>query len=426
MQHNYGDDVIIYHDNTIGEREFATIKGVGLWFVSLEKSRRDRNLQNRTENHFYKCFSRCKELKNMNTFATSILLCCCFVGMPLSTSVTLNLQGLSELSSFIHTLKEASNEFATRSKRQVDPVTILQCNSAVLVTECDSGLSQGIANIYAQCGRNELAAVVANGCAKSDSGQPCTQGIIDTILSFRNILLYCIDNLLPNVSCSSQCRTALETIQSELGCCINAFYNDTRISSTFIPYFTDLWWKCGLEDVGTCSNIPSFVPGTRFPPCSDSSAFQSALSYKCTQTRLQQVLNALAEAGDKCQYLVESNVNACAQRCNGNFCGVNTLVNSTAIIDLRYAISICTDSLFCSSNCKSALNSVRTSSGCCLNNLYNSSSPLQVTSYELWNRCGVVSPGFCPNMATAGASTYESSVFIVVAMVITGFKLIFS
>ena len=70
---------------------------------------------------------------------------------------------------------------------------------------------------------------------------------------------------------------------------------------------------------------------------------------------------------------------------------------------LNSAVALCSDKTQCLPNCDSALQSLSTTVGCCLNNFLNNSELVlgdlgeyeTLVSNELWKECGVETPGLC-------------------------------
>lgn len=68
----------------------------------------------------------------------------------------------------------------------------------------------------------------------------------------------------------------------------------------------------------------------------------------------------------------------------------------------------------CDEYCFDALDSFSLELGCCVNTLYNMSTPDHSTRYQLWDACDIHKPTFCDDIGrtTAGAKNLESSLNI--------------
>ena len=73
----------------------------------------------------------------------------------------------------------------------------------------------------------------------------------------------------------------------------------------------------------------------------------------------------------------------------------------------------------CASECATLLETLRNDHGCCLNNILNNSYIILVDSrtadlvnYNLWSRCNVNSPGFCPTESDAAALLINNILYV--------------
>ena len=92
-------------------------------------------------------------------------------------------------------------------------------------------------------------------------------------------------------------------------------------------------------------------------------------------------------------------VQECSRDENGRFC-----------YELRHNASNCTNSVttncpylspysagyHCTDSCRDALENLKSNTGCCLNDLYNTTSPSSnFLNTGLWSACGIIRPDFC-------------------------------
>ena len=74
----------------------------------------------------------------------------------------------------------------------------------------------------------------------------------------------------------------------------------------------------------------------------------------------------------------------------------------------------------CASECVTLLETLRNDHGCCLNNILNNSyitlvdrRTADLVNYNLWSRCNVNSPGFCPTESDAAALLINNILYVV-------------
>ena len=340
-------------------------------------------------------------------------------------------------------LKHASNP---RAKRQTTQDNILECAESIADVQCTSSFNLGLADTYAQCGRNDLATITANYCSSNEMRELCAAKISGGLNGLVSALTNCSTEIAPgSTTCSSACSTALQTLRNSFGCCINSLFNVTVVTggfsitaafTTFTPIFSSsLWEKCSVQTVGECPNVPSFTPGNRNPPCTVVEAFQAITTYQCTQTNIQPVLDAL-NRNSNCQFYTTILVNGCGQRSNGDLCVVDAIANPAPNL-FGAVITNCSSFLTTQpcpgSSCTTAIEQFRNNSGCCVNNIFNSSivaaaSPgaALLTSIALWDACGVSSPGFCTSTLVGGsASTDKAFGVMLIAIAAAVVKFIF-
>ena len=220
--------------------------------------------------------------------------------------------------------------------------------------------------------------------------------------------------------CSSACKSSLSLFAAEFGCCIHV----SRISwfvednPHILILSSALWSFCGLKRPKTCSNVPSLPTSTIAGSCTYGcyAYARSALICEHVGAQLIETYNTCGRKGSALEL--------------GQLCGLND--KGTACFELQftdntdYLLSVYTScfnyfsSGACTDRCKKALRQFRSKYGCCVN-VYNgtafgdSSQLLSsiVTSYGLWSRCGVESPGMCslPDEIETGNRTYNVQAF---------------
>ncbi len=68
-------------------------------------------------------------------------------------------------------------------------------------------------------------------------------------------LILALCGLTPTVSCSAECRDALEEFRSNLGCCVQTLFNSSVFGLDLLPIAShQLWSVCGVESVELCAD----------------------------------------------------------------------------------------------------------------------------------------------------------------------------
>lgn len=66
---------------------------------------------------------------------------------------------------------------------------------------------------------------------------------------------------IPTETCSDGCSRGLQQASNELGCCVDAVYNNTFVSE-YLPFAEySLWSKCGVVTPGVCSSASALSMG---------------------------------------------------------------------------------------------------------------------------------------------------------------------
>ena len=137
------------------------------------------------------------------------------------------------------------------------------------------------------------------------------------------------------------------------------------------------------------------------------------------QPRCGDLLIALYNRCNAPQFSIDSVRGGCARNSAGRLCYelLGNLVN-----DLTRVITNCNSqsSTACTSDCRSALSTFGSNSGCCINIINSTTITTSLTSYQysLWSGCGVDTPGFC-NLATSSLSSAEVPKFFKTLFLLT-------
>ena len=300
-------------------------------------------------------------------------------------------------------------EYHKIHKRQVDTDQYRRCQGTIWAQECTNGLYQELADLALRCGQSQAAQNLFNGCQQNPMGVYCG---IATGEKIPAILAACRGS-----NCTQQCRNLL---MNELGCCINVILNDTSdqyYTPTAFNY--SLWTSCGVEPVpNDCTNTLIQRSILIDPSCTLSDYIQRRGNILCSTRYIEPVLEALANEND-CEIYSQ----VIREQCGVNEAGVLCYaVNATSIFGNVY--SVCTTTIAstsCSAECRAGLQSIRSSAGCCINNIFNGSAELfgsqhPIFTYEFWRRCGVTTPGICEaqfNSATTNTALNKLALILV-------------
>lgn len=168
----------------------------------------------------------------------------------LATNVT------RECSNALFTVTGSSNvdsNLATLNPDHVDLYVML----------CNANCGQKIVDFFVNCGRNvdfELSL-----CTMREDGTLCYEASVLAMNDTNRAVTECLP---VTSSCSNTCRTELQNFQTNLGCCINSFYNSTGL--TFQPRNITtyaLWSSCMLQPLGICESTLSVGNGAMSVVC---------------------------------------------------------------------------------------------------------------------------------------------------------------
>ena len=121
------------------------------------------------------------------------------------------------------------------------------------ITLCNARCGQKIVDFFVNCGRNvdfELSL-----CTMREDGTLCYEASVLAMNDTNRAVAECLP---VTSSCSNTCRTELQNFRTNLGCCVNSFYNST--GQTFQPRNITtyaLWSSCMLQTPGICESTLS-------------------------------------------------------------------------------------------------------------------------------------------------------------------------
>ena len=266
--------------------------------------------------------------------------------------------------------------------------------------------------------------------------------------------------------CRDRCQNALRDFSTDLGCCINTFYNDTFPFFTDLQYIlpdlnysidTSLWDTCGIPYPNECSSnlfprpnsiTPVIITPTPTPtPTPTLTALPNSLCTGVEETAIFsdsclsllskfQTQNGLRRIASN----IESTSELCSSECAGNYVRLCNEAgkNSSTILDLfcgqynneycggliadsysmlRQNLSVCEGSSYsdfnCSAECQSALVTIGVELGCCVYALTQTSvserAGIRLLDKLLWSSCGLDLPQPCPDPFQSDVEEHTTS-----------------
>ena len=171
-----------------------------------------------------------------------------------------------------------------------------------------------------------------------------------------------------------------------------------------------------------CLNTLILRPTSRDPSCTSSDYKQRKGNIACSTRYIEPILEALAKETD-CEIYSQVIHEVCGVNEVGDLCYA---VDTTSIY--RNVNSVCTTTTSCSAGCRAGLQSIRSSAGCCINNIFNGTANEIVNvsdpilTYEFWRRCGVATPGICEaqfNSATTNTALNKLALILLPILMAT-------
>ncbi len=288
---------------------------------------------------------------------------------------------------------------------------------------------EDLLEIMVNCGESDRARLVSNYCAR-DEGADLYCGAAEAYPALIGTTsIYC-GSAIQGGNCSDECRNGLMDIHSSLGCCTNAFYNNTGLYAIFAPVLSyPLWSSCGVDPPdNTCDGaLPYTLPATPQRTCTLDEI------HACRKVDTDVIRNAVPEG---CEAITQYNMARCSHMDASDdglcFAGLGTDTGVTIPSIISDCATAVTQS--CSSSCNETLENFVVSRGCCVNTLYNStfstvtglsSSIPTFQNRMLFDVCGVEAPPLtCPDvtptMGTDGSLPFKSfTLMMLLPLIIT-------
>ena len=315
------------------------------------------------------------------------------------------------------------------AKRQITPTfeDLVDCANTAFGYLCgSSGYTQGLVDIALGCRNESYARDVAIGCSTIEGGGFCVTETLRFLLdaSVAEDAPSCL-GVVSLESCPSNCSSFLQSVSSRLGCCINTFLNTTESGVVDPLYDYRLWGLCNvpLPPMSSCENGLQFNPPQDAQQCTLQQLESQSATYQCMPSVGQPLIDALQQ-NSKCDDITQIFVDYCSVNQNNDFCVVVTGadITSDAVMPSNNPLysSLLADcssssSTSCSPSCRSAINDISNSFGCCVNVFNDTDSAPSQLSYGVWSRCGVQTPGVCAasTLTRSGAATVQGFAWMI-------------
>ena len=335
--------------------------------------------------------------ENMRTHLLSSIVLVCFSGFLVQLGAT-----------------SASQHSAIKKREEGESFQDAAfCFSSLIDYICSSNWAPYVLNQLAVCGEREFHDIIVlrSTCAVSERGDFC--GSASFLYDQDGTRLMDIQNncsavLESGSNCPSNCRTLLEELKENLGCCIS-FINDTQQVPAVVNY--RVWNTCNISlPAKRCDNGLIIDNFSSFHRCSDAELYHRVYRQAlCRPSVGQPYVNFLLMISSRCPYLLLE------ARYVVNLCSFNEAEFPCELFSEREVDSldsICELSFMsgnCSSECKGRIKELSNSLGCCVNHYNTSDSPPLGLSYSLWASCEVESPGFCESSLKLSVETDAGS-----------------
>ena len=280
------------------------------------------------------------------------------------------------------------------------------CHSILHADGCTNGRFQEYVYALLRCNELKQAQDYQDSCRRNSMERYC--GEMDNSMISSNVSEACD---ITGSSCNPECKNVLINARSEFGCCVNLNNDSSHL------YSYSLWSRCGVELVTEeCSPSTITASSEVDSSCKGKTVQESFISATCRQQYVESTRKRLS-ATEGCQGFVYPPSNMCNANGNGVYCNLLMDFNITEV-----SVN-CNNTSTCDPGCLQTINNTTNVLGCCINDLYNSTSNrLDWMSYEFWSRCGLQSPGFCKQYLNNGSVFIKaSSSLIIIAAIIAMF-----
>lgn len=239
------------------------------------------------------------------------------------------------------------------------------------------------------------------GCAVNASGSYCFWIARTNQNVLRDVAILQDNNNVCSFtgSCISECRSVLQRLSNELGCCYNAFSDilDEYPYSQFTTIYNDtLLSLCDVEtETETCEGIFDLTIPEPSTNCTDQSETLQSIDASCMNPALLTYyysLDCTRLSGD-----IRRDFPLCGFR-NGQYCFESSDNFNQDVDEARMICNRDTD--LCSTDCMRRLSGIKEDYGCCARGLGIANSDLP------WSPCGIDPPNeYCDVRLTSSSVT---------------------
>ena len=311
------------------------------------------------------------------------------------------------------------------------------CSKVVLHAWCSAETTHRSIHTWSSCDYDHIVPFYEKRCRLNDKGHYCGSSF-DYYTDIQEANTECLEGD-KSMGCSYTCRTKLEVLHEEIGCCINEILNTTKTSWLYPSLFNyTLWESCNLT-TPSLSCLPSPLirsATTEKMNCSREDIFEKTELIACNRSMLQPLLE-MYESHD-CGAIGEDQLNFCGQDEHGQWCMKRFVLNIQTVLSLIDLITThCPTTNKCSPDCKMSLRAFRETMGCCITNTLNNTYAELIfaesyehlrnyTSYDLWKTCGIPHPGHCEVMFSAAVASTEQKPYKVLCATVGVLSLVFT
>ena len=306
------------------------------------------------------------------------------------------LSGESKLDSFTGASNSALYSTTVRDKRQAGVCSNEELGRRFDTAVCDPNFGQRVVDFYLGCNDTTNARGVIGSCSRNENERFCFEFGRGQVLSsnYTNPLQSSCPSLndYSNYECTDTCRAALQSLKSNVGCCLNSHYN---ISVDLQYNNAGLWSACSVHPPSSCQASTLTVDsGTIRRNCSRAEfTAQYYMQVLCNAQIYQSILDLYTQCE---RPEPQSTIAVCGLNENNQRCW--QFINDPTVV------SQCQNyTQGCTRSCQTALNTFKTALGCCVN-IYNDNR----TNPALWSACGITIPGSCPSTLSSQPTTLSS------------------
>ena len=308
------------------------------------------------------------------------------------------------------------------------------CDAQLNDVVCTAGIHQSVVELGLSCimfySSIEEAQYDANFCAKHEGGQFCGS-LWERYRIRSNYIEGNCSRVLTTNSCPSNCRSLLEDFRSTLGCCINAYVNDSGLYLYYYSGSTGLdyrvWNLCDVPlPPAACGNGPTINPPANVQNCTAEDYFNEYYTENfCLPEQRQAYIDVLESSicrdvdSETASYIKD----VCSVDANGVPCGI---LYYRSLKDLaRLDLSCANSNVSCTSNCRDGITAAKKRYGCCFRSVWFNISSTAASLYPSYlsssvlRSCDIDLPGACEGLIGSAVSTMKTK-FNYISLIVTG------